>query len=209
MRSDHSQRQTVPDLSAILITTDYFEPICKTVRALAAQTVRDRLELVIVCPSEALLGLVETEVSEFHSVRVIEMGQIKTTSAARVAGIREASASVVALCEDHEAWAVAVPSIWEEPFGHVAIEAMMNGVAVVASSSGGLGGIVCDGQTGFLVPPGDAAALAAALLQLLDDRGLAERLGRAAYELAMAQFSEAKMVDQFVELCRSICRNSV
>lgn len=105
-----------------------------------------------------------------------------------------------------EAWAVAIPSIWEEPFGQVAIEAMINGVAVVASGSGGLGGIVRDGQTGFLVRPGDADALAAALLQLLGDRELARRMGRAGHELAVAEFSEAKMVDQFVGLYRSICR---
>ena len=53
-----------------------------------------------------------------------------------------------------EAWAVAIPSIWEEPFGQVAVEAMSNGVAVVASSSGGLGRIVRDGETGFLVSRG-------------------------------------------------------
>lgn len=108
-----------------------------------------------------------------------------------------------------KAWAVAVPSIWEEPFGQVAIEAMMNGVAVVASSSGGLSGIVRDGQTGFLVPPGDANGLAAALLQLLGDRGLAERLGRAGHELAMAEFSETKMVDRLVQLYQSLLLNKV
>jgi glycosyltransferase involved in cell wall biosynthesis len=104
-----------------------------------------------------------------------------------------------------EAWAVAIPSIWEEPFGQVAIEAMMNGVAVVASSSGGLGGIVRDGQTGFLVPPGDANAFAAALLRLLGDRGLAERQGRAGHKLAIAEFSETQMVDRFLRLYGSIC----
>jgi hypothetical protein len=71
------------------------------VYALARQTVSSRLEIVIVCPSENSLGLVEAEVAGFHSVRVIGLGEIKTTSAARVAGICEASASVVALCEDH------------------------------------------------------------------------------------------------------------
>jgi glycosyltransferase involved in cell wall biosynthesis len=104
-----------------------------------------------------------------------------------------------------EAWAVAVPSIWEEPFGQVAIEAMMNGVAVVASDAGGLGRIVHDGQTGFLIQPGDANALAAALLRLLGDRGLAERLGRSGHELAMAEFSLTKMVDRFVQFYQSLC----
>lgn len=104
-----------------------------------------------------------------------------------------------------EAWAVAIPSIWEEPFGQVAIEAMINGVAVVASGSGGLGGIVRDGQTGFLVRPGDTDALAAALLRLLSDSGLAGHMGHAGHELAMAEFSQTKMIDLFLQLYGSIC----
>jgi glycosyltransferase involved in cell wall biosynthesis len=103
------------------------------------------------------------------------------------------------------AWAVAVPSIWEEPFGEVAIEAMANGVAVVASSSGGLGEIVRDGQTGFLVPPGDEDALGDALLRILSDRDLAERLGRTGHEVAMTEFSRTKMIDRFLQLYRSLC----
>ncbi|MCS6859687.1 MAG: glycosyltransferase family 4 protein [Abditibacteriales bacterium] len=65
------------------------------------------------------------------------------------------------------AWVQVVPSRWAEPFGLVAAEAMMRGTAVIASSSGGLAEIVRDGQTGFLVPPGNAAALAEALARLL------------------------------------------
>ncbi len=104
-----------------------------------------------------------------------------------------------------EAWVVAIPSVWEEPFGHVAVEAMMNGAAVIASSSGGLGTIGRDGETGFLVPPGDAKALGAALLRVLGDRDLAERLGQAAQALALAEFTDAKMTDRFLEHYRSLC----
>jgi glycosyltransferase involved in cell wall biosynthesis len=103
-----------------------------------------------------------------------------------------------------EAWVVAIPSIWEEPFGHVAIEAMMNGVAVVASNTGGLGRVVRDTQTGFLVKPGDVSALAAALERALSDRGLAEQLGRKGHEVALAEFSQARMVDRFEEFYRSL-----
>ncbi len=105
-----------------------------------------------------------------------------------------------------QAWAVAIPSIWEEPFGQVAAEAMMNGAAVVASSSGGLGKIVRDGQTGFLVPPGDPDALGAALLRVLSDRELAERLGRAGHELAVAEFSESRLVDRLLEFYRTLAK---
>lgn len=104
-----------------------------------------------------------------------------------------------------EAWVVAVPSIWEEPFGQVAIEAMMNGVAVVASNSGGRSEIVRDGRIGFLVRPGDTDAFGVALLRMLSERGFAESLGRAGHELAIAEFSETKMVDRFLQLYGSIC----
>ncbi|MBM3888538.1 MAG: glycosyltransferase family 4 protein [Verrucomicrobia bacterium] len=105
------------------------------------------------------------------------------------------------------AWALTVPSLWEEPFGVVATEAMMAGTAVVASRSGGLAEIVRDGETGYLVPPGDTDALAAALLRLLQDRALAERMGRAGRDLALAEFNESRMVDRFVQLYESLRRN--
>lgn len=75
------------------------------------------------------------------------------------------------------AWVVCVPSLWEEPFGMIATEAQMHGVAVIASRCGGLVEIVADGETGYLVPPGDPEALACRLQQLLCDRKLAKALG--------------------------------
>ncbi len=98
------------------------------------------------------------------------------------------------------AWVQAVPSIWEEPFGLVAAEAMMRGVAVVASDAGGLAEIVEDGRTGRLVRRGDPDALAEALLEILSDRGLAERMGQAGRVRALAHFDEARYVDRFVEI---------
>jgi hypothetical protein len=99
--SENLSIQSTPDLSVILVTDDTFEPLRRTMRALAAQTVRDRLEIVLVCPSEDSLGLSEAETAGFHSVRVIELVGLETTSRARAAGIRAARAPVVALCEDH------------------------------------------------------------------------------------------------------------
>ena len=106
-----------------------------------------------------------------------------------------------------KAWVVAVPSVWEEPFGHVAIEAMMNGVAVVASNTGGLGAIVRDDQTGFLVEPGDIDALATALVRVLANPGLADRLGQNGHELALAEFSQTKMVDRFLQFYQTLGSN--
>ncbi|HVU71683.1 MAG TPA: glycosyltransferase family 4 protein, partial [Mycobacteriales bacterium] len=72
-----------------------------------------------------------------------------------------------------------VPSVWAEPWGHVAAEAATVGRAVVASRTGGLVDVVQDGVTGVLVPPGDPAALAAALQELLDDPDRRARMGAA------------------------------
>jgi glycosyltransferase involved in cell wall biosynthesis len=82
-----------------------------------------------------------------------------------------------------EAWhrcsVALVPSVWAEPFGLVVLEAMAAARPVIASAAGGLADIVLHGETGLLVPPGDAGALRAALAQLLAAPGLQARLGEA------------------------------
>jgi glycosyltransferase involved in cell wall biosynthesis len=98
------------------------------------------------------------------------------------------------------AWVQAVPSIWEEPFGLVAAEAMMRGTAVVATGGGGLDEQVVEGVTGELVAAGDASALAAALELVLLDRVLAERLGAAGRERALAELSEDRHVERMLDL---------
>jgi glycosyltransferase involved in cell wall biosynthesis len=76
--------------------------------------------------------------------------------------------------------AFVVPSTDHETFCIAACEAMGCGRPVIATRVGGLPEVVCDGETGFLVPPGDAAALAERIAMLLGDGGLRQRMGEAA-----------------------------
>jgi len=90
--------------------------------------------------------------------------------------------------------AFVLPSIFDargdtEGLGVVALEAMNYGTPVVASRIGGIPDVVEDGVTGILVPPGDAAALAAALRRVLDEPDLARKLGEAGRRRLHEQFS--------------------
>jgi glycosyltransferase involved in cell wall biosynthesis len=80
------------------------------------------------------------------------------------------------------------------------LEAMAAGLPVVASAVGGVPEIVADGATGLLVPPGNVAALAAALEQLLADAALRRRLGAAGRERARARFDLAGLRRAHLEL---------
>lgn len=71
---------------------------------------------------------------------------------------------------------------WVEQFGRVVVEAMACGTPVVASRSGALPDVV--GDAGILVPPGDVAALGAALRQVVDDAELTATLRRRGFDVA-------------------------
>jgi glycosyltransferase involved in cell wall biosynthesis len=83
----------------------------------------------------------------------------------------------------------AFPSIWDEGFGIPPVEAMAAGVPVVATRSGAVPETVRDGETGILVDKHDPAGLAQALLRVLRDRDLRDRLGAAGRRRAFEQFS--------------------
>jgi glycosyltransferase involved in cell wall biosynthesis len=78
-----------------------------------------------------------------------------------------------------------------ELLGLVALEAMASGTPVIASRVGGVPEVVEDGETGFLVAPGDAAALRQRIETLLDDRVLASRMGARARERVLDRWTWA------------------
>ncbi|MFC1596184.1 glycosyltransferase family 4 protein [Candidatus Margulisiibacteriota bacterium] len=72
------------------------------------------------------------------------------------------------------------PSIWDEPFGLVFVEAMASGLPVVAAASGGIPEVVVDGQTGLLISdPENTYELAEKLTTILADKNLAKNMGKA------------------------------
>ena len=75
-----------------------------------------------------------------------------------------------------------VPSLWQEPYGMVAVEALSAGTPVVAFASGALTELVRDGVDGVLVSPGDAVALQRAVTTLLNDDALRQRMSAAALD---------------------------
>ena len=111
------------------------------------------------------------------------------------------------------------PSIYE-PFGIINLEAMACETAVVASAVGGIKEVVVDGETGFLVPleqrkesPFEplnpekfSRDLAARINQLMQDRNLREKFGKAGRQRAEEKFSWSKIAQQTKELYERICR---
>jgi glycosyltransferase involved in cell wall biosynthesis len=80
----------------------------------------------------------------------------------------------------------------------VIMEAMATGLPVVSTNIGGIPEMVVENQTGFLVQPGDVAAMADAIETVIDDSSSAARLGQSGYERARTLFSIEKNVR---ELC--------
>lgn len=97
----------------------------------------------------------------------------------------------------------ALSSDWEG-MPNAVLEAMGAGLPVVATAAGGTPDVVVDGETGLLVPPGDPAALAAALGRLIQDSELRRTMGAAGWRRARACFSVQQMVERtqalYVEL---------
>ena len=99
---------------------------------------------------------------------------------------------------------VAVPSIFNESFGIVALEAMSAGRAVVATRHGGLAEIIEDGVDGMLVDPGDSKGLAKALLEVLSDENLRIKLGSNARRKIESKYSWDVVIDKIVALYKTL-----
>lgn len=90
-----------------------------------------------------------------------------------------------------------VPSVWDEPFGIVALEAMASGLPVCATRAGGLQDIVIHEQTGLLFERGNAAALAAALAKMLDNKTICRAMGEAGRTRVLEEYRWEKIMEEY------------
>lgn len=95
---------------------------------------------------------------------------------------------------------VAIPSLVEDAFPNIALEAMASGRCIVAYASGGLPEIVAHGDTGYLVPNGDTAALGRTIAELAEHGGKRERAGRKGRRHAIRHFDLSRFKADFVSM---------
>lgn len=102
----------------------------------------------------------------------------------------------------HEVDVLALPSLtrsnWKEQFGRVLVEAMASGVPVIGSNSGAIPGVIED--AGFVVPEGEAAALAAALERMRADSTLYADFSRKGRDRAVTHFTHARVAEATVRV---------
>jgi glycosyltransferase involved in cell wall biosynthesis len=94
---------------------------------------------------------------------------------------------------------VFVQPSWAESFPYVILEAMSLGAAIVATDVGGVSEALVDGESALLVPSHNDRALAAAVIELVDDPGRRSELGAAALERARL-FSRTDMIERLTEV---------
>lgn len=87
-----------------------------------------------------------------------------------------------------------------ESFGVAVIEAGACGRAVIASDVGGVPEVIDDGRTGILVPPGDVAKLAGAIVKLCREPNLCKEMGSAGYEFVREKYDWERSLDSMAEL---------
>jgi glycosyltransferase involved in cell wall biosynthesis len=102
--------------------------------------------------------------------------------------------------------ALVFPSLWHEPAGLVAFEAMTGGRAVIGSRVGGIPEMIDEGVNGLLVEPGDVTGLAAAIDRLAGDWELARRLGEAGRRVAAERYTMDAHLDRLTSVYRRLVR---
>jgi glycosyltransferase involved in cell wall biosynthesis len=103
----------------------------------------------------------------------------------------------------HTCHALVLPTV-ADCFSLASIEAMAAGLPVITTAVGGIPEIVEEGITGYLIPPGDGAALRAAIASLLDDPARRARMGAAGQAAVAARFDATRNANQLLDLLRAV-----
>lgn len=114
----------------------------------------------------------------------------------------QSDTNTVAYC--YQAADVFMHAAHADTFPTTVLEALACGIPVVTTNVGGASEQVEDGETGYLVPPGDHVAMASRVLQLLSDPTRAQEMGRRASEMAQKRFNMEKQVDEYLEWYREV-----
>jgi glycosyltransferase involved in cell wall biosynthesis len=113
-------------------------------------------------------------------------------------------ASATEIADAYRAADVYLHAARADTFPTTVLEALACGTPVVATRIGGIPEQLRDGVTGWLTPPGDAAAMSEAALAILGDRGSAEAMARAARDDAEQRFDARRMVRDYVQLLAAL-----
>jgi glycosyltransferase involved in cell wall biosynthesis len=175
-----------------------YEYALEAIAALVARGVPVQYEIVGASPPEQSAQLGERE-RILHTVADLSLeGHVHLRGAAAAAAIVSALQ-----CSD----ALLHPSV-DEGLPNVLIEAMSCGVPLVATDCGGVSEALADGVHGFLVPPRDPAALAAALLKLWRSPSLRARMGEAGRATVIARFTLERQREQYLSMYRELATAS-
>ncbi|MHB0858651.1 MAG: glycosyltransferase [Anaerolineae bacterium] len=102
----------IPAISVVLVTPDHLATIRRTVAHLRAQTIAERIELLVVAPVGAGEQVSAAEAEGLGSVRVVTLDAVRSIAQANAAGVRVARAPIVAFAEEHSfpepGWAAAL-----------------------------------------------------------------------------------------------------
>jgi glycosyltransferase involved in cell wall biosynthesis len=139
-------------------------------------------------------------IGDMQSRRLLaKIAASRSVSRVHVLGYRNDAPAVVAACD-----AAVLPSLSREGLPKTVIEAMAYGVPPIVTNVGGSPELVAHEQSGLVVPPGDAPALARAIERLWKDPALAKTYGRAARHRIETHFSIEETVRQTAQLYRDV-----
>jgi glycosyltransferase involved in cell wall biosynthesis len=146
-----------------------------------------------------VVGSLTMDPAYVHSIHQ-QIAQFGLTDSVKLLGSCPNAAVATHLTQTH---VLAVPSLYEA-FGIAYLEAMGCGVPVIASTAGAAHELITHGKHGFLVPPGDAVALAQHLIRLDRDRDYLRQMSLAAHQRAQTHPTWSESAARVRELLQTL-----